>query len=176
MEQIASKTHWKKEYSYDYIGAYSLPTDGSDLILTIKDTKTEKVVGGDGKKQDCFVVYFAEKDSKPMILNRTNAKTIQKVYGTPYIEDWVGKKIQLYATSVNAFGTTTDALRIRDFKPVAKQVDVTKAKASLNAANSLDEVKAAFTALSRDEKYNEEVLALTNALKTKFAPTENESK
>lgn len=171
METVTNKTHWKKEYSYDYIGAYSLPTDGSDLILTIKDTKTEKVIGGDGKKQDCFVVYFAEKDSKPMILNRTNAKTIQKVYGTPYIEDWVGKKIQLYATSVNAFGTVTDALRIRDFKPVVKELDVTSAIAKLNAATTLEEVKEAYEKLSREEKYNKTILELKAALKTKFTPS-----
>lgn len=175
METI-QKTHWKKEYNYDYIGAYSLPTDGSDLILTIKETKHEKVTGGDGKKQECFIVYFSERDSKPMILNRTNAKTIQKVYGTPYIEDWVGKKIQLYATTVNAFGTTTDALRIRDFKPVVKEVDTTKAKASLNAATSLDEVKAAYEKLSREEKYDKGVIALTTDLKNKFAPPQTDAK
>jgi len=171
-----TKTHWKKEYNYDYIGAYSLPTDGSDLILTIKDTKTEKVIGGDGKKQDCFVVYFAEKDSKPMILNRTNAKTIQKVYGTPYIEDWVGKKIQLYATSVNAFGTVTDALRIRDFKPVVKEIDISQAVAKLSAAANLEEVEAAFKSLPKAEMYDKRVIELTKTLKTKFSSPETESK
>lgn len=161
-------THWKKEYNYDYIGAYSLPPDGSDIILTIKDTRKEKVVGGDGKKQDCFVVYFAE-NVKPMILNRTNAKTIQKVYNTPYIEQWQGKQIQLYATKVNAFGSETDALRIRDFKPNVKTLDVTEAKAKLNEATTLEALQTAYKALSKEEQFSKEVIALVNSLKATLA-------
>lgn len=114
MEATMQKTHWKKNYNYDYLGAYSLADMGEDVILTIKETKKEKVIGTSGKKEDCFVVYFKESD-KPMILNRTNAKTIEKVYKTPFVEDWVGKRVQLYSAKVNAFGETTDALRIRDF-------------------------------------------------------------
>ena len=35
------------------------------------------VTGPDGKKEECTVVHFAEKEIKPLILNTTNAKTIQ---------------------------------------------------------------------------------------------------
>jgi hypothetical protein len=59
-----------------------------------------------------MVVHFQEKQ-KPMILNRTNAKTISKVYGTPLIEDWAGKKIRIYAELVDAFGEQVEALRIK---------------------------------------------------------------
>lgn len=162
MQQL---THWKKEYNYDYLGAYSLPTDGTDMVLTIKETRKEKVVGGDGKKQDCFVVYFQEQGVKPMILNRTNAKTIQKVYGTPYIELWVGKQISLYQTTVNAFGTQTDALRIRDYKPIVKELDVSEALTKLKACKTLQEVGAAYKALPKEEQYNKEVIELTKQLK-----------
>ena len=31
-------THWKTQFNYDYLGAYSLP-DGKDIILTIRETK-----------------------------------------------------------------------------------------------------------------------------------------
>ena len=37
-------THWKTQFNYDYLGAYSLP-DGKDIILTIRETKKEQVVG-----------------------------------------------------------------------------------------------------------------------------------
>lgn len=110
------KTHWKKYFNYDYLGTDSLP-NGEDLILTIKKLVEEKVTGTGGKKEDCLVCYFQE-DVKPMILNRTNSKAIQKIYKTPYIEEWVGLKIQLYAKSgIQAFGTVTDGLRIRDWEP-----------------------------------------------------------
>ena len=60
-------THWKTQFNYDYLGAYSLP-DGKDIILTIRETKKEQVVGTSGKKEECFVAYFFE-NVKPMILN-----------------------------------------------------------------------------------------------------------
>lgn len=112
-------THWKKQFNYDYLGAYSL-ADGKDVTLTMQATKREMVVGGDGKKQECFICYFKEKADwiKPMILNRTNCKTIEKIYGTPYIEQWSGKQITIYiANGIKAFGDVVDALRIRPEKP-----------------------------------------------------------
>lgn len=116
------KTHWKKQFNYDYLGSYSLP-EGKDVILTLKNTRKKEVIGQNGKKEECFVCDFAEQGAadwiKPMILNRTNCKTIAKLYGTPYIEDWAGKQVQIGIDRVSAFGDTTDALRIRNIKPEA---------------------------------------------------------
>ena len=108
-------THWKKLTNPDYLGAYALD-EGQELILTISYVREETVTGPDGKKEDCTVMHFAEK-VKPMILNVTNAKTITKIYNTPYIENWAGKKIQIYVAQVKAFGDLVDALRIRPFIP-----------------------------------------------------------
>ena len=105
------KTHWKQLINPDYLGAYSLQPN-EVLTLTISKVVKESVKGTGGKKQECMVVHFQEKQ-KPMILNRTNAKTISKVYGTPLIEDWAGKKIRIYAELVDAFGEQVEALRIK---------------------------------------------------------------
>jgi len=122
---MSELTHWKKQFNYDYLGAYSLK-DGKDVILTMQATKREMVTGGDGKKQECFVCYFKEKADwiKPMILNRTNCKSIEKLYGTPYIEQWCGKQITIYiASGVKAFGDVVDALRIRPEKPAKIKIN-----------------------------------------------------
>lgn len=95
----------------DYLGAYSLDP-GKDMILTIKAVKTEMVTGPDNRKEECMIMTFQE-NVKPMIVNATNAKTIQRLYKTPYIEDWAGRKIQIYSAEVKAFGDVVDALRIR---------------------------------------------------------------
>ena len=84
-------THWKTQFNYDYLGAYSLP-DGKDIILTIRETKKEQVVGASGKKEECFVAYFFE-SVKPMILNRTNCKTLTKIFKNPNFESWINKQI-----------------------------------------------------------------------------------
>ena len=79
---MENKTHWKKLTNPDYLGAYSIE-NGSDLIATIKSVALENVTGADGKKEQCTVIRFVE-DLKPFICNRTNAKTISKIYDTPY--------------------------------------------------------------------------------------------
>lgn len=109
-------THWKKLTNPDYLGAYSVMDAGHDLILTIKSVSEELVTGADGKKEQCVVARFVE-PVKPMILNKTNMKSIEKLYSTPFIEEWAGKKIQIYSTRVRAFGDTVDALRIRPTVP-----------------------------------------------------------
>ena len=110
-----AKTHWKKLTNPDYLGAYALD-DGKDVILTISYVREEKVTGSDGKKDDCVVCHFSER-VKPMILNSTNMKTITKLFGTPYIEDWSGRRIQIGIEKVKAFGDVVDALRVRKFIP-----------------------------------------------------------
>ena len=108
-------THWKCLKNNNYIGAYILEP-GKDLIVTIKDIVKGEIVGEDGKKGEGTLVYFKELD-KPMILNSTNAKAITCIYGTPYVEEWIGKQIQLYSMKIRAFGEDLDALRIRKWQP-----------------------------------------------------------
>lgn len=113
------KTHWKKMYNPDYLGAYSLEP-GEDLIVTITGVTTDMVPNADGRQEECVILQL--KDQKPLVLNKTNAKTIQKVLDSPYVEDWVGQSIQLYAAKVKAFGDVVEALRVRPVKPqVAKR-------------------------------------------------------
>ena len=57
-----------------------------------------------------------------MILNRTNCKTISKVCGSPYIEQWAGHRIQIYATTTRMAGETVECLRIRDKAPEDVQI------------------------------------------------------
>lgn len=113
-------THWKKLTNPDYLGSYAL-LPGEEIIATIKSISNEEVTGADGKKEICSVVHFSEK-IKPMILNATNFKTIAKLFKTPYIEQWIGRKIQIYTEKVKAFGDIWDALRIRPFLPVEKNL------------------------------------------------------
>jgi len=110
------KGHWKKQFNYEYLGSYSL--DGKkEIVVQVSKLSQEKVTGQQGRKEDCFVVYFKEFD-KGMILNRTNARAIEKVAGSGLVEDWVGVQVTLYVEKgVKAFGDVVDALRIRDKKP-----------------------------------------------------------
>ena len=142
---METKTHWKKQFNYDYLGSYSL-VPGEDLILTIKETKKEMVTGTSGSKEQLFVCHFVE-GAKPMIMNRTNCKVIEKLY-TPFIEDWKGKQIQVYSENVKAFGEIVEALRVKPVIPNAKKPELKpntdiweKAKAHLANGGKIGDIK-----------------------------------
>ena len=125
---MSQLTHWKKLQNPDYIGAYSLMETGTpvDLAVTIKSIAVQEVKGADGKKDMCTVAQL--EGQKPFIINATNAKTITKMYDTPFIEQWIGKRITLYVAKVKIAGDTVDALRIRPTKPALPELTPTHQK------------------------------------------------
>ena len=134
--------------------------------MTIKETKKEKVTGSAGKKEDCFVCYFHESD-KPMILNRTNCKTIEKVYRSTFIEDWPGLRVQIGIDTVSAFGESVEALRIRNLKPApAKPIDYSVQIAKLRSCNTLDELKSVYLSFTPEQQ--SATTAIKDECKTKI--------
>ncbi|WP_157667580.1 hypothetical protein [Comamonas serinivorans] len=106
---MTTKTHYKRLMNPDFIGAYSLDP-GQDLTVTISHVVREQVTGNGGKKEECTVAYL--QGQKPFILNATNSKSIAKLYG-PFIEDWAGRQITLFATTTKLAGEQVECLRIR---------------------------------------------------------------
>lgn len=108
------KTHWRQLVNPDYLGSYSLP-DGKDITVRITKVVREMVTSVGGKQEECTVAHI--ENNKPLILNVTNSRMIQKLYGTPYIEDWAGKEITLYAATTKLKGEDVECLRIRPKQP-----------------------------------------------------------
>lgn len=107
------KTHFRKIKDPNWLGSWDLmKEDGSygKIVLTIKEAKTSEVVDHKGKANSEATLHFNE--AKPMILNHTNVRAVAKACGSPYIEDWTGKKVTIYVTQVKAFGEMHDALRV----------------------------------------------------------------
>lgn len=108
-------THWKKAFNPNYLGSYAFQ-DGEEKIVVIRAVQTEQVTDTEGRKESVLVARF-EGDEKPLILNKTNCRIIQKLYQTPDIEQWPGKGLILYVAKVPSFGELVDAVRIRPVKP-----------------------------------------------------------
>ena len=121
---MTGKTHWKLLINPDYIGAYALE-EGQDLTVKIDYVQVEEVTGTGGKKEHCTVAHLV--NQKPMILNVTNSKSIAKLYG-PYIEDWQGKLITLFASTTKLAGETVECLRIRPKVAERKPQPITDAR------------------------------------------------
>ena len=111
---MSDLTHWKKLTNPNYIGSYSLQPEEERTVEIVKVVR-EMVKGQDGKAEECTVAHL--KNEKPFILNSTNCKMLTKIYGTPYIEQWCGKSIIIYAVKIKAFGEEVEALRIKNAKP-----------------------------------------------------------
>ena len=85
--------------------------------VVVEDLRSE---GGTEKKP---ILYFEETKAKAepgkekrLVLNKTNAMTIAKMHGHE-TDDWKGKRITLFPTTVEAFGQTVDCIRVRDTIP-----------------------------------------------------------
>lgn len=153
---METKTHWKKLDNPNYLGAYSLMDgESKELIATIEKVVIEEVKTSSGS-ENCKVAYL--KNSKPMILNTTNCKAIQKATGSPYIDDWAGQNITIFVAKIKAFGEDIDALRIRPTKaqkpelnPKSKNWDKAK-KAIMEGTYTIDDILKKYTVTEENQK------------------------
>jgi len=113
---MSEGTHYRKVFNSPYLSAADVP---DPIILTVARVsqdidKTKKT------KLAMNTAYFVEQEIrpgeklKPMILNATNSKVMDRICRSPYIEDW--KNIQIVVTSVQGikFGNdVVDGLRIQ---------------------------------------------------------------
>lgn len=116
-----TKTHWKQFYNYEYMGAHSIQ---QDTTVTIESYKYDDVTGDKGRTDKCLILHFKEFEDG-YIINKTNSKRITEIYGSPYVEDWVGKKITLYIEKNAALlrNKADEALWVRPVKPKSEAQD-----------------------------------------------------
>lgn len=96
-----------------------------EVVLTISQVRKEKLKTDRGDEIKP-IIYFremeqrhakdADKENKRLVLNKTNARTIMGMHGNE-TDDWIGKKVALYATKCQAFGKQVDCVRVRDKAP-----------------------------------------------------------
>ena len=111
--ETQNKTPWKKNLDSNFIS-------GEDLISGIKGLSAEMIVildkfndseTFDQKKQNKQIVtglFFKTLDNnpvyKPAILNKTNAKFLEKECGSPFMENWIGKTVIMFAQKDSRHG------------------------------------------------------------------------
>ncbi|MGY2995489.1 hypothetical protein [Mesorhizobium sp. URHB0026] len=88
-----------------YLKASDIPEEGQSVVISAIE---EEEVGKD--KEVRPVLYF-EGEDKGIILNKTNATNISKLYGYE-TDDWVGKKVQLGTAWVDFQGQSVEAIRV----------------------------------------------------------------
>ena len=106
--------HFRKLYDERFIGSWDLEGKES-AVVTIAEIKIEELQGQNGAKAKKPVLYFT-KGKKGFVLNKTNAKVIAELYGND-TEKWCDKKVELFATTCEAFGKQVECIRISNKKP-----------------------------------------------------------
>ncbi len=84
--------------------------NGKPWDMKIRTVAMEDL-GQGSDKEEKPVVYF-HKAQKGLVLNKTNATTIAKVYGDD-TGNWTGQDVQVFPTQVEFKGETVDAIRVR---------------------------------------------------------------
>lgn len=85
--------------------------NGNAVTVTISHVETEKM-GRGANAETKPVVYFQGKE-KGLVLNKTNAKRIVEITGSPETDHWKGHAITLYPTETEFQGETVDCIRIK---------------------------------------------------------------
>lgn len=148
-----TKTHWKKLTNPNYLGAYSYDDDTNTAdVLTIRNVVSEMVQSTEGGKTECIIAYF-EEDVKPMILNKTNCKAIQKVADSAIIENWKGLKVTIIVKKLKAFGEWVHALRVKDVAPTPKALPSLTPEGKVHWENAIKSLKAENTTLETIKKH-----------------------
>ncbi|CCD89873.1 protein of unknown function [Bradyrhizobium sp. ORS 285] len=169
-KKTEGNTHWKNLFEYEYLGSHNLMPD-EELVGEISKIVEEEIgrkvrKKGEKDKEILPVIYFKEAAVPKMVLNKTNAATISKLYG-PYTDKWIGKRIQIFSAEVNAFGEKVTALRVRDSIPAdTAPAPVTNELKQMRACKTLRDLQAYFVALPNEKKAHPDILALKEELKT----------
>lgn len=90
---------------------------GKDAVVTIASVELEEI--GQGRDKSSKLVIGMVGKKKLFVVNKTNAKTIEKVLGSPETDDWIGQRITIGPREVEFQGDMVTALRV-SLKPPAQ--------------------------------------------------------
>ena len=151
--------HWRQMFSDEkYLGSYSLERDGKyeAVIVTIENVYQGEFTSQAGKEQRPFI-KLREFD-KPMVVNRTNFKRLEKFFQSFDFNEYVGKQIVLGVEHVSSPEGIVPALRFstrpipKQEKPAMPDEHLEKAIASVMAGKTTVEKIEAKYSLTPEQK------------------------
>lgn len=105
---------WEKVLDPNFINAEIIGPVGTERVVTIKDIIDAEAFNQKTQKAELKRTLVLE-ECRPMVLNKTNIKTLIKLFGGESPEKCVGKKIVLYVVNVKVGGHPTTGIRIKEY-------------------------------------------------------------
>jgi len=138
--------HWRTIHTSDYLASVDIEGDTNVKIKSVS-AKTETFDKG---KKETLPIATLEGDYKPLILNRTNCKTLEKLSKSPEIEDWAGMTVTLHVEKVRFGAEMVDGIRIAPVLP--NLADSSKALEAIEGCVDLSELKSVWAGLTSEER------------------------
>jgi hypothetical protein len=107
---------WTKIIDPNFINAELIGAEGAEKVVTITDIDFAECYDEQTKKKvQKESIFFQE--CKPLVLNKTNAKTLKKIFSpnSDDPKDCIGHQVILKVEKVKAFGKVVDAIRIKEY-------------------------------------------------------------
>lgn len=107
---------WVKVLDPNFISAELIGTAGAEKVVTITNIDFAECYDEQTKqKVNKQTVFFEE--TKPLVLNKTNAKTLKRLFSpnSDNPADCIGHKVTLKVETIKAFGKQTDCIRIKEY-------------------------------------------------------------
>lgn len=136
-----------------------------EQVVTIKKFDQEELPNRETQKDELKVILYFEEFEKGMVLNKTNKKVIESMYGT-VIEDLKGKRVILHTQIVESYGESVPAIRIKAQKPPADRAVLLAHYSSLCATAKKLGVEVDDYQVS-DKMTDQEIIELGKELKNK---------
>ena len=105
---------WEKILDPNFINAELIGKVGSERIVTIRDIDFRETYNQKTRAKEKKQALILD-ECKPMVLNKTNTKTLIRLFGSEKPADCIGKKIVLYVVDVKVGGEPTTGIRIKEY-------------------------------------------------------------
>lgn len=147
-------SHWRQMFADEkYLGAYSLEKDGKyePVIVTIDNIYIGDFLSQGGKEKRPFVKL--KEFDKPMVVNRTNFRRLEKFFNSFDPKTYEGKQIVLGVENVSSPEGIVPALRFSTRplpviqKPQLPESAMQKALESVqkNGKSAMDKIEAKYS-------------------------------
>jgi hypothetical protein len=122
---VSSKTHYKTLVESDWLGQWDLGAKSAVVVIesVIRFVPLQKLRKKDPRTGDMRDEQITRLDvgfvgkRKHWLAGSTSQKTLKSLFG-PYVEDWIGKQIELYVDPSVMFGRErTGGIRVRPAIP-----------------------------------------------------------
>jgi len=115
----AATGHWRQYVTSDTLQAVDLK--GRNLVVVIERVvRAQMTDRADPKKAKGVLNVYFRGSRKPLVVKAELAGVISKVVGSTACSKWIGAAIEIYPTTVYAFGQNHEVVRVSPKRPSAE--------------------------------------------------------